>query len=372
MADKILITGGAGFIGSHLVDELLNQGYEVRVLDCLHEQVHGDGGAPPAYLNPAAEFLKGDIRDGECVRAALRDVDAVFHFAAAVGIGQSMYQVDRYTDINTRGTSVLLQSLIERPVAKLVVASSMSLYGEGLYRSADGTVFAPPLRSTEQLQSEDWELRDHTGDPLSPLPTPELKPPSPASVYALSKYDQERLCLLVGQTYDIPTVALRFFNVYGTRQALSNPYTGVLAIFAARYLNDKNPLIFEDGEQRRDFVNIRDVVQACVKALERDQADGQAFNIGSGRHYRVRDIADRLGRLLDKENLEPLITYRYRAGDIRHCFADISEAESTLGYRPRVELADGLAELADWLRHQMAEDRIEIAGENLARRGLHP
>ncbi|MGX2041439.1 NAD-dependent epimerase/dehydratase family protein [Methylocaldum sp. MU1018] len=368
--ERILITGGAGFIGSHLADGLIERGYRVRVLDQLSEQVHGDAGRPPLYLNRAVEFVHGDVRDPGSVREALRNVDAVFHFAASVGVGQSMYQIERYTDINNRGTAVLLQRLIEQPVKKLTVASSMSVYGEGLYRTADGRTCAPPERPPAQLRRGHWELLDAHGAPLQPLPTPESKTASPASVYALSKYDQERLCLLVGQAYDIPAVALRFFNVYGTRQALSNPYTGVLAIFASRYLNGNSPLIFEDGEQRRDFVNIRDVVQACLLSLERDEAAGRVFNVGSGRNHTVREIAEHLGRLLGREDIRPEITRRYRVGDIRHCFADIREAEDILGYRPRVGLDEGLAELMEWLQTQAAADRFEAANEELSRRGL--
>jgi dTDP-L-rhamnose 4-epimerase len=370
MAETILITGGAGFIGSHLADALLAEGYRVRVLDNLSEQVHGKDALPPAYLNPGVELMRGDVRDANNVRDALAGVDAVFHLAAAVGVGQSMYQVRKYTEVNNLGTAVLLQHLIEHPVDKLVVASSMSVYGEGLYVNAEGAPCIMPERSPEQLRDGLWDMLGPDGDILEPLPTPELKPASPASVYALSKYDQERLCLTIGRAYDIPTVALRFFNAYGPRQALSNPYTGVLAIFASRYLNDNPPLIFEDGEQRRDFVHVGDVARACVLALEQDEGDGLVFNVGSGESHTVLDIAERLGRLLDKERIEPLVTGQYRVGDIRHCFADIAEARTVLGYQPRMRLDDGLAELVDWLRGQTAVDRFDTASEELASRGL--
>jgi dTDP-L-rhamnose 4-epimerase len=370
MAETILITGGAGFIGSHLADALLAEGYRVRVLDNLSEQVHGKEAVPPAYLNSAVELMRGDVRDADSVRDALAGVDAVFHLAAAVGVGQSMYQVRKYTEVNNLGTAVLLQHLIEHPVGKLVVASSMSVYGEGLYVNAEGAPCIMPERSPEQLRNGVWDMLGPDGDILEPLPTPELKPPSPASVYALSKYDQERLCLTVGRAYDIPTAALRFFNAYGPRQALSNPYTGVLAIFASRYLNDNPPLIFEDGEQQRDFVHVGDVARACVLALERDESDGWVFNVGSGEGHTVLDIAERLGRLLDKDGIEPLVTGQYRVGDIRHCFADINEARTVLGYQPRMHLDDGLAELVDWLRGQTAVDRFDKASEELASRGL--
>lgn len=370
MAEKILITGGAGFIGSHLADALLAEGYGVRALDNLSEQVHGPEQNRPPYLNPAVELVRGDVRNPAEVREALDGIDAVFHFAAAVGVGQSMYQVQRYTEVNNIGTAVLLQQLIEKPVAKLVVASSMSVYGEGLYLNAENTPCIMPDRPVEQLREGIWEMLGADDEILEPVPTPEIKPAAPASVYALSKYDQEKLCLTVGGAYDIPAVALRFFNAYGTRQALSNPYTGVLAIFASRYLNGHAPQIFEDGEQRRDFVHVADVARACVQALEQDEADGRTFNVGSGESHTVLEIAERLGHLLGCEHIAPEITGKYRVGDIRHCFADIAEAEEALGYRPQVRLNDGLAELVDWLRGQRAADRFEAASEELARRGL--
>lgn len=370
MHDRILITGGAGFVGSHLSDRLLREGYRVRVLDNLAPQVHGQEQAPPAYLDDRVELVLGDIRDPAQVSQALKGVDVVYHFAAAVGVGQSMYQVETYTDINNRGTAVLLEALIKHPVRKLVVASSMSLYGEGLYHNSAGMLCAPQERDLAALKAGEWELRDHTGQNLHPLPTPETKTPSPSSVYALSKYDQEKLCLIVGHAYGIPTVALRFFNIYGTRQALSNPYTGVLAIFSSRYLNDKPPKIFEDGLQRRDFIHVQDIAQACLLALERDEANGEVFNVGSGHSYNIREIAEKIGKLLGKSQIEPEITGQYRVGDIRHCYADISKASKILGYRPSITLDDGLAELAGWLKSQTPQDHTETMHQELASRGL--
>jgi dTDP-L-rhamnose 4-epimerase len=365
----ILITGGAGFIGSHLADELLRHGHEVRALDSLAPQVHGPHATRPEYLSAGVELIRGDVRDSEAVRAALDGVDAVYHFAAAVGVGQSMYEIADYTSVNNLGTAVLLEALMRRPVQRLIVASSMSVYGEGLYRDGEGRCVAGGERGVDQLRQGDWEVRDANGHALVPVPTSEGKTPSLSSVYALSKFDQERLCLMVGRAYHIPTVALRFFNVFGTRQALSNPYTGVLAIFASRLLNGNRPLIFEDGLQQRDFVSVYDVAQACRLALEVEDASGQAFNVGSGRAYTVLDVAELLGAVLGVR-IEPEITAKYRVGDIRHCFADISRARAVLGYTPRVMLEDGIVELAAWLEGQVAHDHVAKASAELAARGL--
>src|SRR5579884_481002 len=370
MKKHILITGGAGFIGSHLADELLRQGYRVRALDSLAEQVHGPHAGRPDYLHPDVELMTGDVRDPAAVRRGLEGIDAVYHFAAAVGVGQSMYEVARYTEVNNLGTAVLLEALIERPVERLIVASSMSLYGEGLYRAADGRLICGAERTLLQLKDAEWELRDAGGEILEPIPTPETKPPCLSSVYALSKFDQERMCLMIGRAYNLQTVALRFFYVFGTRQALSNPYTGVLAIFASRLLNNHPPLIFEDGLQRRDFVSVHDVVRACRLALEVPEAAGEALNIGSGRSYTIREVAARMAATLGKEGMAPEITGQYRAGDIRHCFADITRARKILGYEPRVTLEEGLVELASWLQGQVAVDRVLNARAELAARGL--
>lgn len=369
MGRSILITGGAGFIGSHLADNLLQQGHRVRALDSLAEQVHGPSARRPAYLHPDVELIQGDVRDRQAVRDALQGVDVVYHLAAAVGVGQSMYQVAHYTQVNNVGTAVLLEALIEQPPQRLVVASSMSIYGEGLYRDADGAIHAGFERPLEQCRQNQWEVRGPAGQVLEPIPTPETKMPSLASVYALSKFDQERMCLLVGRAYSFPVVALRFFNVYGPRQALSNPYTGVLAIFASRLLNGQPPLIFEDGLQQRDFVSVHDIAHACQLAMDAPRAGGQVINVGSGQHYTIREIAERMARALGKD-VAPQLTGKYRMGDIRHCFADISLAQEVLGYQPRIGLEEGLAELACWLEGQSAADRAGQARAELEARGL--
>ncbi len=359
----MLITGGAGFIGSHLADELLRAGYAVRVLDVLVDQVHG-GSQHPEYLSADAELIAGDVRNEEVVRGALEGVDAVVHLAARVGVGQSMYQQAEYAGANTLGTTVLLDELSEHPVRRLVVASSMSIYGEGAYEPV------PALeRTVDQLERREWEPRGAGGEELRPVATPETKQPALASVYALTKYDQELLCLLFGAAYGVPAVALRLFNVYGPRQALSNPYTGVLAIFAARLLNDRPPVVYEDGARRRDFVHVTDVARAFRLALECDGGDGRAVNIGSGRGTSVLEIAAVLARLLGKE-LEPELPGTFRAGDIRHCFADVSLARELLGFEAEVAFDDGLGELAAWLETQPATDRFDKAAAELAERGL--
>jgi dTDP-L-rhamnose 4-epimerase len=366
---RVLITGGAGFIGSHAADVLLAAGYQVRLLDNLTMQVHGTSRRPPVYLDRDAELIIGDITDPIALDRALRGVDMVLHLAAAVGVGQSMYDMVSYVQTNEVGTATSLEALAKRPVAKLVVASSMSIYGEGLCQDQSNAPVYPSERSAQQLRSGRWELEDANGQHLTPLPTPESKQPSLSSVYALNKYAQERLCLMVGKAYGIPTAALRFFNVYGPRQALSNPYTGVLAIFAARLLNGRSPMVFEDGLQRRDFVHVQDVAHACRLALE-SPCEGEVFNIGSGQSRSIVSVANDLAQVMGRRELKPNITGKYRAGDIRHCFADIDKSRRLLKFSPRVEFTGGLEELAEYLAGQIADDHVEKATEELARRGL--
>lgn len=368
MEKTILITGGAGFIGSHVADELLLAGYQVRVLDTLEPQVHGLERQRPDYLNSEVELQVGDVRDSKAVAKALEGVSGVFHFAARVGVGQSMYEIESYTDTNGRGTAVLLEQLMKRPVECLVVASSMSIYGEGLYRSATGQLIESE-RSVAQLRNRKWEVMGSEGEVLEPVATPESKHPALTSIYALSKMDQERMCLLFGQAYDIPVAALRFFNTYGEHQALSNPYTGVLAIFGSRLLNSRSPLVFEDGHQRRDFVHVWDVARACRQTLETPDAAGKVFNIGSGRSISILELAQKTAQAIGS-HLTPQITGEYRQGDIRHCFADISRARSILGFEPRIPLEYGLNMLAEWLAEQQPIDRVDEARAELLARGL--
>ncbi|MGJ4942059.1 NAD-dependent epimerase/dehydratase family protein [Bradyrhizobium sp. HKCCYLS1011] len=366
---RVLITGGAGFIGSHAANELLGAGYDVRILDNLAPQVHGPERNRPSYLSHDAELIVGDVADPLTVERALRGADTVLHLAAVVGVGQSMYHIDDYVRTNELGTAVLLQALAKHPVERLVVASSMSIYGEGLCHTTAGADVAPEERTLNQLKRADWELYGSRGEALQPVPTPETKQPALSSIYALNKYAQERMCLIIGKAYNIPTVALRFFNVFGPHQALSNPYTGVLAIFAARLLNNRSPLVFEDGLQRRDFVHVHDVARACRLALETSHAN-QAFNIGSGTSRSIVSVARDLAGVMGRGDIAPTITGKYRAGDIRHCFADLDKSRTMLGFEPRVRFEDGLDELARYLAGQIADDQAEQATEELLRRGL--
>lgn len=367
---NILVTGGAGFIGSHLVDALIERGHNVRVLDALIPQVHASD--RPEYLNAEAEFVQGDVCDPDAVARALDGVEVVYHKAAEVGVGQSMYEIRRYVRANDIGTSVLLEAMVERrsQIRKLVVASSMSIYGEGAYACPGCGEVTPQIRPASQLLERRWEVEcPRCASVLRPKATGEEKPLFPNSVYAITKQDQEQLSLVVGRAYNIPTVALRYFNVYGTRQALSNPYTGVCAIFSSRLLNDQSPMVFEDGEQTRDFVHVSDIVQVNLLALETDRADYQAINVGTGVATSINRISDLLAKGLGKE-LRPEVIGKYREGDIRHCVADISKARDLLGFEPKVDLERGIPELLDWVGRQSASDKVARATAELESRRL--
>ncbi len=368
---NVLITGGAGFVGSHLADGLLRQGHAVRVLDELTPQVH-PGGVRPDYLSTDVELIHGDVRDPNLLKDVLTGIDVIYHFAATVGVGQSMYEISRYMSVNTQGTAELLQAVLDTkaPIEKIVVASSMSIYGEGRYVGADGRSYAPPVRTVDQLKRGEWEVSVGDSGPLKPVPTDENKPSEINSMYALSKRDQEELCMIYGRTYGLPVTALRFFNIYGTRQALSNPYTGVAAVFASRMLNGKQPLIFEDGEQQRDFVSIHDIVRANLLAMDAPKSNGEVINVGSGKPVSIRRVAELLANSLENKGLEPVVTGKYRAGDIRHCYADITRARNLLGYEPQVTHEEGFAELAAWLADQEAEDKADTMLQQLAAHGL--
>lgn len=369
MGERVLVTGGAGFIGRSVCGELLRRGNEVRVLDSLIEQVHGDRGRPADF--PAeGELIVGDIRNRDVVNRALSGIDSVIHLAAEVGVGQSMYAVERYTSVNETGSAVLFEALIDHPVRRVVTASSMSIYGEGLYKDADGTLVQNAERKPRTSETQSWNPIDAKRRPLQPIPTPEWKQPSLASIYALGKYVQERQTLIMTEAYGMEGTCLRLFNVYGPGQALSNPYTGVLAIFSSRLLNGQRPMIFEDGEQRRDFVYVGDVAGAFADALVDPAAAGEVFNIGSGIDRSVKEVAKSMARALNRNDIEPEIVGKARIGDIRHCFCDGSKAAAQLGFRADKDFEEGLTELAEWVASQTADDRADEARAELEAKGL--
>lgn len=366
MKRTVLITGGCGFIGRYVTAELQATGYQVRILDALIDQVHQG-----AVLVPeGADFQQGDVTDPVAVAEALHGVDAVVHLAAEVGVGQSMYEIARYVAANDLGTAVLLEAMIKQPIRRIVVASSMSVYGEGLYTNAEGRRFGQARRKVSDIRAGNWNPLGPDGEILTPYPTDEQKPVDLASIYALTKYAQERQVLIFGEAYGVDAVALRLFNVYGAGQALSNPYTGVLANFASRLANGSPPMIFEDGRQRRDFIHVRDVARAFRLALERPEAAGHVFNIGSGQSYAISDVAGLLARAMGVPQITPEILNRSRSGDIRNCYADIAKARALLKFEPQHSLEDALDEIAGWVRASAAEDRGSRMRQELEERGL--
>jgi dTDP-L-rhamnose 4-epimerase len=349
---RVVVIGGAGFIGSHLVDALVERGHQVRIVDSLDPQVHPTG-LPPSFLNPAAEFVRQDIRDIDGLARALEDANAVYHLAGAVGVGDSMYRIRHYTEVNLEGCSNLLEILANsrHAVRKVILASSVTVYGEGKYSCPRHGVAFPSLRLPEQVARREWELTCPERDggalcalPLEPLPTDEGKPLAPQSIYAITKRTQEELFLAVGRSYGIPVTVLRYFNVVGPRQAVSNPYTGVAKNFALEIAAGNAPVIYEDGRQTRDFIHVSDVNQANLLALTSPEADGQVFNVGTGRPTTILELARTVSTRLDREiPLEPSL--KYRIGDVRHCFADISKARELLGFAPRIRFPEGLDNL---------------------------
>ncbi|MEJ2745163.1 MAG: SDR family NAD(P)-dependent oxidoreductase [bacterium] len=370
---NILVTGGAGFIGSFLVDRLIEEGHRVRIFDNLDTQVH-PGGKEPDHLNRRAEFVRGDVCDCDALAKAIEDIDIVSHHAAAVGVGQSQYQIKHYVDVNMGGTANLLDILANRKhgVKKLVVAASMSSYGEGVYECASCGRVRPPLRLDDQFKKGDWECHcPKCGGRLKALPIREDDERISTSIYAITKMVQEEMCLNIGRTYNIPTVALRYFNVYGPRQSLSNPYTGVAAIFLSRIKNDNPPLVFEDGLQARDFISVHDIVEANVLAMTKPEADYQFFNVASGKVTTVLEIAEIISSLCGK-SIAPAITMKFRKGDVRHCIADTAKIERALGFKAKVDFRDGMKELIEWSAGVKAVDMVDKATEELKARGLVP
>ncbi len=367
----VLVTGGAGFIGSHLVDALVAAGERVRVLDNLDRLAHPRGELP-AHANPDAEMQIGDLRDRDAVDRALDGVDRVFHLGGMVGNGESMINVRNAVDVNSVGTATLMEAVIARrdSIRRLVAASSMVVYGDGAYRCREHGEAAVPVRPDDRLARREWEpVCAACGREIEPVATTEAHPLRPASVYGISKRDQEELVLVLGRAYGLETVALRYLNVYGPRQALGNPYTGVAAIFAARVLSGRAPRVFEDGGQVRDLVHVSDVARATVAAMDAEPAAGRVLNVATGRRVRVGELAERIAAALGSE-LVPEITGRYRAGDIRHCFAGTRSATEMLGFTARVSVDEGIPELARWVTGQSPAERGDEALAELRARGL--
>lgn len=366
---KIMVTGGMGFVGSHLIDALVEQKHEVVSFDNLERQVHQ--GSKPKYLNKNARYIIGDVRNKSKLKEAVGNAEIIFHEAAMVGVGQSMYEISKYIHSNSYGTSNLLEILANEKhrVKKLIVASSMSIYGEGAYECKGCGKFYPKEREFGALERRDWEVYCPVcNEKAGPIPTSEDKPLFPTSIYAYSKKEQEDLSLLIGKIYDIPTVALRYFNIYGPRQSLSNPYTGVCAIFSSMIKNDHAPIIYEDGRQSRDFINVKDIVSANIFVMNNPRADYRAFNVGTGRPTTILEIANLLTRLY-KKKFEPKVVGSYRKGDIRHCYADISGLQK-LGFEPKINFEKGMKELIEWARLVKAKDKVEFADSQLVKKGL--
>jgi dTDP-L-rhamnose 4-epimerase len=369
---KVLITGGAGFIGSHTADALLADGHEVRILDILDPQIHGHSGQFPEHLVARTECIHGDVRDIATVSAALGEVDAVYHFAAETGVGQSMYDIQSYVSTNCVGTATLLEAIIKsgRSLQRLVLSSSRAVYGEGTYRCPEHGIVYPPVRSRSQLDRGDFlPTCPDCGTPLTPVPTQENRPRNPVSVYGWTKKHQEDLCQYAAATFGIPVVMLRYFNVYGSRQSLQNPYTGVVTVFYNRIQAGKPSYLYEQGMPLRDFVHIRDIVQANIRALTATVSPGTPINVGSGHSQSIGEIALALSTALGHEALlQP--NDEFRVGDIFACVADLARAHALLGYQPTIHLDAGMSEFVAWAGSQSSTDRYDITVQELSRHGL--
>lgn len=364
--------GGAGFIGSHLVDALVARGHRTRILDNLLEQAHPNG-APP-WLNREAELIEGDLRDRAVVDRALEGIEVVFHQAGIVGNGQSMFEIRSYVDINSVGTANLIEAMLARrdQIRRVVVASSMVVYGDGAYLCPEHGRVQRVERPLARLLAANWEpVCAWCGAEVRAMPTPEDHTLAPTSTYGISKRDQEELSLVHGRANGLPTIALRYLNVYGSRQALSNPYTGVAAIIATRLLHRKPPVLFEDAQQRRDFCHVSDVVQANLAAAAApEEALYRAYNVGTGRSVTILELSRMLAHELAREDIPLSASGEFREGDIRHCFADVSLAKRLLDWEAQIPLEKGISELASWASGQRPVDRTEEANAELRAKGL--
>lgn len=373
----VAVIGGAGFIGSHLVDALVERGDRVRIVDNLDPQVHPTG-LPPRFLNSQAEFILQDIRDLDGLQKALRGVEAVFHLAGAVGVGDSMYRIRHYADVNVLGGANLLEILAneKHTVRKVVLASSVTVYGEGKYSCARHGIVFPGVRPAEQIARQQWELRCPVIEAgracetiVKPMPTDEQKAVIPLSVYAITKKTQEEMFLTVGRTYGIAATVLRYFNVYGSRQAVSNPYTGVGKIFATQLAQGKSPVIYEDGLQTRDFIHVSDVVRANLFTLKSEKADDEIFNVGTGRSTTILEMAEAVAKRFGAgTTFAPSL--HCRAGDVRHCWADITKIRELLGFEPRTVFPAGLEDLLSTEQAVENDDASALVQSELSQRGL--
>jgi dTDP-L-rhamnose 4-epimerase len=373
MSNKILVTGGAGFIGSFLVDELIKEGNDVRILDSLDSQVH-PGGEKPLYINKNAEFMKGDVSNLEDVKKAIEDVEIIFHEAASVGIGQSNYQISKFVKTNSIGTANIFDAVINgngTSVKKILIPGSNTSYGEGMYKCDKCNIeFHSELRKSEQLIKKEWEIKCPTCSNFTvPIPVKEETDLLCNSVYSITKKNQEELSLFLGEMYGLPVTVLRYFNVFGPRQSLSNPYTGVAAIFLSRIKNNNSPVIYEDGLQTRDFISVHDVVRANILAAQSKNADHEIFNVGSGKPITIKDIAEILASLCGKE-IKPVISGKSRKGDIRHCYADNSKIKEKLGFEIKTPFEDGMKELISWSENIESVDKFDVARKELEEKGL--
>jgi len=371
---NILITGGAGFIGSRLCEKLFDQGNKITVLDNLSEQIHGNG---ESFLfnkiKDKCTFIKGDVRDKNDWAHAIKNQEIIIHLAAETGTGQSMYEVEKYTNVNVIGTSHMLEILANsnHNVKKIIVASSRSIYGEGKYNCKTHGVQYPSKRKEEDMKKGEFNPKcSMCNSSLNVLPTDEQSKIHPSSIYGINKQQQEQMVMLMGESLSIPSVAFRYQNVYGPGQSLSNPYTGILSIFSTRILNGNDLDIYEDGEETRDFVYIEDAVDATILGIEKEEANGNIFNVGSGVSTRVLDVANTLKRLYNSE-INITVNGEFRLGDIRHNFADLSKLKDILGFTPKYNFERGITEFVNWVKTQeVMEDKYEKSIQQLKNKGL--
>ncbi|CAI8202124.1 MAG: dTDP-L-rhamnose 4-epimerase [Cryomorphaceae bacterium] len=372
---NILITGGAGFIGSNLTRKLVEKGFKVTVLDNLSKQIHGENQNSTLYssIKDIATFIQGDVCNKSDWKKALRNQDAVIHLAAETGTGQSMYEISRYNEVNILGTTHLLDILANEnhSIKKMIIASSRSIYGEGKYMCKnDGVVYPNQRQDIDMAKGEFNLVCDECNEPLELLATDEDSKVHPSSIYGITKQQQEQMILLIGKTLNIPAVALRYQNVYGPGQSLSNPYTGILSIFSTRLLNGNDIDIYEDGQESRDFVFIDDVVNATILALEKTEANNQIFNVGSGIATSVTEVANSLKSLYNSD-VKISVSGKYRLGDIRHNYADLSKIKNALGFSPKFDFILGITSFVNWVKTQeVMEDKYETSIQELKNKGL--